>query len=284
MMKKCNQFLTLFFLPSYLTSLYFLFIIFCSLTILFIPSHLLASDYLADFISENYKESDSTEVGIPKIYHTIQVETEIGSKVLMLKGDDPNYRIWFRQYLATVKKLIITVPKEQESLFKDSKIFQIDVNLVHPFSGSQWKEPEPEPEVIVEPPKPPYKGKKHIMIVDDNAQKRDLIQMIVKKLGFPVTIASNSHDALKIFTNQPDKFSLVIADGNIYKGVSSTTLVKSILEASPDIPVILGTDYKEEKTTAMLTDFFAGFSRVIVKPLVLKELSKTILQVLEKKV
>ncbi|MBF0375907.1 MAG: response regulator [Desulfamplus sp.] len=253
---------------------------------IYIPSNILASDYLADFISENYKESDSTEVGIPKIYHTIQVETEIGSKVLMLKGDDPNYRLWFRQYLATAKKLIITVPKEQDSLFKDSKIFQIDVNLVHPFYGSKWKEPEPEPEpeVIVEPPKPPYKGKKHIMIVDDNSQKRDLIQMIVKKLGFPVTIASNSHDALKIFTNQPDKFNLVIADGNIYKGVSSTTLVKSILETSPDIPVILGTDYKEEKTTAMLTDFFAGFSRVIVKPLVLKELSKTILQVLEKKV
>lgn len=256
----------------------------CSpLSIICLPVHSSASDYLVDFVSENYKETDDGEAVTPKIYHTIQVETEIGSRVLMLQGDDLDYRIWLRQYLATAKKLIINVPDDQNALFKASKLFSIDVRLVHPLSASQWREIEPV--VIGEPAvKPPYEGKKHILIVDDNIKKRALIEMVVKDLGFPVTIASNSHDALNIFKQQPDKFSLVIADGNIYKGVSSTSLVKNILETSPDTPVILGTSYKEEKTTAMLTDFFAGFSRVLIKPLVLKELSKTILQVLDKKV
>ncbi|MBF0412682.1 MAG: response regulator [Desulfamplus sp.] len=254
------------------------------LSILCLPVHLFASDYLVDFISENYKESNAEKSDTPKIYHTIQVETEeLGTRVLVLKGDDIDYRIWLRQYLATAKKLIVTVPEKENPQFRISKLFSIDVKMVHPIAENQWKEPEPEIIVEIEV-KPPFKGKKHIMVVDDNQKRRDLIQMLVKKLGFPVTIASNSYDALNIFKNQPDKFSLVIADGNTYKGVSTTSLVKNILETSPDVSVILGTDYKEEKTTAMLTDFFAGFSRVVIKPLVLSELSKTILQVLDKKV
>lgn len=254
-----------------------------SLSILCLSDYSFASDYLVDFISENYKETDSVEAGAPKIYHTIQVDTtDLGSRVLLLKGDDLNYRIWLRQYLATAKKLIITVPDDQEGLFRGAKLFAIDINLVHPLSGNHWKAGDP---VIGEAvAKPPYKGKKYILIVDSNAKKRALIEMVVKNLGFPVTLASNSYDALNIFRQQPDKFNLVIADSSVYQGVSSTSLVKNILEIAPDTPVILGTNYKEEKVTSMLTDFFAGFSRVIIKPLVLRELPKTILQVLEKKV
>lgn len=255
------------------------------LSILYLPINSFSADYLVDFIGENYKEIDSEKAGGPKIYHTIQVETEdLGSRVLKLTGDNFDYRIWLRQYLATAKKLIITVPDDKNPLFRISKLFEIDINMVHPLSASGWKAIDPIETGEAPPPIPPYTGKKHILIVDNDPKKRALIEMVVKKLKFPVTIAANFHDALNIFNNQPDKFSLVIADGNTYKGVSSISLVKNILESSPDISVIIGTEYKEEKTTAMLTDFFSGFSRVIIKPLVLKELSKTILQMLEKKV
>jgi len=258
-------------------------LIICPLSLTCFTDRSFAFDYIADFIAENYNETaDSGEAGAPKIYHTIQVDTELGSKILLLKGDDLSYRIWLRQYLVTAKKLIITIPNDQEGLFRVAKLFQIDVNMVHPISGSHWKEGEP---VIGEvPAKPPYKGKKHILIVEENFKKRSLIEMVVKNLGFPVILASNANDALNIFRQQPDKFNLVIADSGVYQGVSTTILVKNIIETSPDTPVILGTNYKEEKITAMLTDFFAGFSSVIIKPLVLRELPKTILQVLEKKV
>ncbi|MBF0390041.1 MAG: response regulator [Desulfamplus sp.] len=249
-----------------------------------LPTHSFAYDYLVDFISENYKETGAQKAGGPKIYHTIQIETEdLGSRVLKLTGDDLDYRIWLRQYLTNAKKLIIKVPEDQNPAFRTSKLFDIDISMVHPISDTNWQTIDPI-EIGVPPLPPPYTGKKHILIVDNDPKKRALIEMVVKELKFPVTIAANFYDALNIFTNQPDKFNLVIADGNTYNGISSISLVKNILEAAPDIPVIIGTDYKEEKTRAMLTDFFAGFSRVIIKPLVLKELSKTILQVLEKKV
>lgn len=268
-MKKVNNILIL---------LYFI----CSFYFIYTPDRSFASDYLVDFIAENYKETDNGEASAPKIYHTIQIDTDIGSRVLLLKGDDLDYRIWLRQYLATAKQLIITVPDDQEALFRTSRLFSIDVNLVHPLSGNHWKEDDP---IIAElPAKPPYTGKKHILIVDENLKKRSLIEMVVKDLGFPVVLASNSYDALNIFRQQPDKFNLVIADNSVHQGISSTSFVKNILETSPDTPVILGTNYKEEKITAMLSDFFAGFSRVIIKPLVLRELPKVILQVLEKKV
>ncbi|MBF0468089.1 MAG: response regulator [Desulfamplus sp.] len=270
-MKKVTQILILFFLLFPLS-------IICS------PTRSSALDYLVDFIAENYKETEIAGAGSPKIYHTLQVNTELGSRVLMLEGDDLDYRIWLRQYLSTAKQLIITVPDDQVSLFKNSKLFQIDVTLVNPLSGSDWKNVELPPVIEEPPPKEPYKGKKHILVVDDDPKKRSLIEMVITKLGYPVTLAANSYDALEIFRKQPDKFNLVIADGGIHKGVSSASLVKNILETSSEINIILGTGYKDEKITAMFTDFFAGISRVIIKPLVLKELPKTILQVLEKKI
>lgn len=237
-----------------------------------------ASDYMVDFISENYKQLKRGDVDGLKVYHTIQVDTPIGSKLLMLKGKDHEYRKWLRQYLSRYHKLIVTVPQEEEPLFKNSKLFEIDVNAIHPISGTPWKR-DPSVVPIVSLPQE-FQGEKHILIVDDDPQKRGLIEMVVKDLGFPVTLAANAYDGLNIFRQQPDKFRLVIADSNISGQLSTTSLIKHIIDSSPETPVIVGTDYKEKKITSMFMDFFSGFSHIIIKPLILQELSKTILQVL----
>ncbi len=252
------------------------------LMLFLLPRHTFAFDYLADFVSENYKELNTGDADGPKVYHTLQVNTSVGSKLLLLKGKDHEYRKWLRQYLSRYHNLIVTVPDEEEPLFKNSKLFEIEVNAIHPLSGSPWKK---DPSIILPVSLPgEFKGDKHILIVDDDPEKRGLIEMVVKDLGFPVTLAANAYDGLNIFKQQPDKFSLVIADSDISGQLSATSLVKHIIETSPETPVILGTDYKEKKMTSMFMDFFSGFSNVIIKPLVLQELSKTILQVVEKNV
>ncbi len=252
------------------------------LMLFLLPRHTFAFDYLVDFVSENYKELNTGDADGPKVYHTLQVNTSVGSKLLLLKGKDHEYRKWLRQYLSRYHNLIVTVPDEEEPLFKNSKLFEIEVNAIHPLSGSPWKK---DPSIILPVSLPgEFKGDKHILIVDDDPEKRGLIEMVVKDLGFPVTLAANAYDGLNIFKQQPDKFSLVIADSDISGQLSATSLVKHIIETSPETPVILGTDYKEKKMTSMFMDFFSGFSNVIIKPLVLQELSKTILQVVEKNV
>ncbi len=246
------------------------------------PISVSALDHMADFVSENYKELKTGDADGPKIYHTIQVDTTEGSKVLMLTGKDLEYRKWLRQYLSRYHKLIVTVPDQEAGLFSASKLFKIDVNNIHPVSGTPWIAPP----VTASPPivPLPFEGEKHILIVDDNPQKRSLIEMVVKDLDLPVTLAANAYDGLTIFRQQPDKFQLIIADSDIAGELSTTSLVRHIIETDPQMPVIVGTDYNEPKMTAMFMDFFSGFSHVTVKPLVLEELSKTILQLLEKNV
>ncbi|WP_080807370.1 response regulator [Desulfamplus magnetovallimortis] len=310
--------------PAAKITISFFILLFC-----FTPLNTSASDYLVDLVSENYRELKTGDADGPKIYHTIQVDTSIGTKVLMLTGKDHEYRKWLRQYLSRYSRLIVTVPDETEPDFQTSKLVAINVNSIHPVSGSSWKE---DPTIIPLPPPEEFTGEKHILIVDDDPEKRVLIEMVVKDLGFPVTLASNAYDGLAIFKNQPDKFRLVIADAassrrfkrseqfktpydlNSFDGLnrqnekmtsnemesynemessdhiyssgqlSTTSLIRHIIETSPGIPIIIGTDYREEQITAMFMDFFSGFSHITIKPLVLQELSKTILQVLEKNV
>lgn len=247
-----------------------------------LPSTALALDHLADFVSENYKELKTNDADGPKIYHTIQVNTEQGSKVLMLTGKDHEYRKWLRQFLAKYHKLIVTVPDEEVNLFSTSKLFKIEVNNVHPLSGTPWVKP---PALAHPSPAPePFEGEKHVLIVDDDPRKRGLIEMVVRDLGLPVTLAAGAYDGLTIFRNQPDKYQLIIADSDMTGQLSTTSLVKHIIETTPQMRVIVGTDYNEPKMTAMFMEFFSGFSHITVKPLVLEELSKTILQILEKNV
>ena len=249
--------------------------------LIILPLRAAAYDYMVEFVAEKYKEMAIGEGAAYKVYHTLQVNSELGSRLLLLTGDDFEYRIWLREYLARNNRLILKIPDDADGLFRVSKLFELDVNAVHPVTGEKWAE-----KVLLSPGapiiEPLFSGKKHILIIDDNPEKRDLIEMIVKDLGFPVTPSGNQFDALRAFKHQPDKFKMVIVD-SIMAGSSSTGLVKSLVDTAPDIPVILGTEYKDQKTTALMKDFFSGYGRVIVKPVVLRELSKTILDILNQK-
>lgn len=101
-----------------------------------------ARDFIVQFEEENYKETRASHSYLPVIYHSIQVNTEAGSKLLVLTGDDYNYRKWLRHYIAGGKAFIIKVPPEQRDLFVKSSVFDIDVTRVHPIDLEQFKQGE----------------------------------------------------------------------------------------------------------------------------------------------
>ena len=72
-----------------------------------------------------------------KTYHTLQVNSEIGSRLILLTGDDFEYRIWLREYLARHNQLILRIPDDADGLFRTSKLFELDVNAVHPVTGKK---------------------------------------------------------------------------------------------------------------------------------------------------
>lgn len=251
-----------------------LFILFFFL--IFVPAQSHALDYMVEFLAEKYREEPAGTDSPEKIYHTLQVDTTVGSRLLILGGKNPQYRIWLREYLVNHDKLILKVPAEGDASFRLSRAYETDVSTLHPVDEKKWKVDEEGMG-----PMPPYKGQKHILIVDANNKRRDLLELVVKDLGYPVTLSSSGIDALKMFRIQPDKFCMVITD-NMIPGMNGAALVKNLMKTDPEIPVIFGTGYGKKRDKDF-SSAFAGSDKIVVKPVVLRELSKTIINLLQKK-
>lgn len=96
-----------------------------------------AKDYIVEFVNENYQETQASSYP-PIIYHSIQVRTQAGPKLLVLKGDNRNYRKLLREYIAENKAFIAKVPEDENELFIASKAFEIDVSNLHPLNLSKY--------------------------------------------------------------------------------------------------------------------------------------------------
>ena len=91
-----------------------------------------ARDFIVEFEHENYKEEQKTFSYTPILYHAVQVRSGAGPKLLVLTGEDAQYRAWLRQYIAQGRAFIARVPDAQDDQFISSSVFDIDVTRVHP--------------------------------------------------------------------------------------------------------------------------------------------------------
>ncbi|MFH1154502.1 MAG: response regulator [Pseudomonadota bacterium] len=237
-----------------------------------------AQDQMVTYVAENYREQQSESGFKNRIYHALQVDSRSGSKLLILTGDDYDYRSWLREYLATRDQLLLVIPDGDDELFRKSKAYALDVTLVHPVFGERWKAPDPGLTVT-----PPFKGQKHVLVADPDPKRRELVSMIVTHMGYPVSATGSVEEALKLFRMQPDKYRMVIADAFL-PGVSGVDLVRRVIVDSPGMPVILASGYNNKLEQQVLVEAFAGSDNVRVVPLVLRELSQNINRLLNRNV
>ncbi|MFH2059375.1 MAG: hypothetical protein ABIJ59_10800 [Pseudomonadota bacterium] len=101
-----------------------------------------ARDYIVEFEDENYREEQKSFSYSPIIYHSIQVRSSAGPKLLILTGDNYHYRKWLRHYIAQGKAFIVKVPEEQIDQFITASAFDIDITFLHPFDLEQYKKGE----------------------------------------------------------------------------------------------------------------------------------------------
>jgi CheY-like chemotaxis protein len=95
-----------------------------------------------------------------------------------------------------------------------------------------------------------------------------------------VTVRTSSVDALEAFRANPDKFDLVITDMAM-PNMSGDTLASELIKIRPDIPILLCTGFNErmpeEKAAAL------GIKGFLMKPIVVKDFSNMIREVLDNK-
>jgi|GEM_PF-2541258 len=123
-------------------------------------------------------------------------------------------------------------------------------------------------------------GTESILFVDDEEALVDVGRQVLELLGYQVTRKTNSQEALELFRAAPGDFDLVVTDQTM-PGLTGADLSGEILKIRPDIPIILCTGFSAqispEKAKAL------GVRRLVMKPLVAREIAEIIRVVLDEK-
>ncbi|HCV42544.1 MAG TPA: hypothetical protein DGH68_03600, partial [Bacteroidetes bacterium] len=102
-----------------------------------------------------------------------------------------------------------------------------------------------------------------ILLVDDEAQIVDLGSEILSSLGYNVTGFTRPEEALRVFTEHPEFFDLVITDLTMPR-MTGTEFAKQILQVRPGFPVLLTTGNPNMGERNDLQSL--GITEVVLKP------------------
>ena len=123
-------------------------------------------------------------------------------------------------------------------------------------------------------------GKETVLLIDDEDVIIDVCKEILKALGYKVLIASGGREALEIYEKNKEKIDIVILD-MIMPVMGGGETYDRMKEISPDIKVLLSSGYSiNGEATEILNRGCSGF---IQKPFNMKELSRSIREILHKK-
>lgn len=154
-----------------------------------------------------------------------------------------------------------------------------------PDIGSEFKiylpvEKDPFEDERIRHQEPIWEGSEQILLVDDEEEILAAEKQLLERLGYQVTSHISSVDALKAFRAAPHAFDLVITDMAM-PNIPGDQLSTELLKTRPDIPVLLCTGFSEtiseEKASAL------GLKGFLLKPIILRDLSKKIRDVLDEK-
>ena len=107
------------------------------------------------------------------------------------------------------------------------------------------------------------KGIERILLVDDDAKAIETIRQMLEPLGYRVTSAHGSMEALCVFRNDPNAFDIVLTDLAM-PIMTGLFLASELIKVRPDIPVIILTGYISASSAREAKSI--GISTVLTKP------------------
>jgi PAS domain S-box-containing protein len=123
-----------------------------------------------------------------------------------------------------------------------------------------------------------FTGSEHVLFVDDEENVALVGQAMLEMLGYRVTIATSSPEALEMFRSQPHEYQIVITDQTMPR-MSGDRLAVKLLEIRPNLPIVLATGLSESITAEKRR--LIGVRGFIMKPFTVNELGYVIRTVLE---
>lgn len=122
------------------------------------------------------------------------------------------------------------------------------------------------------------RGSGHILFVDDEEVIANMGRMLLESIGYSVTTRTSSIEALELFRHKSDEFDLVITDMTM-PNLTGDKFAVEMMKIRPDMPVILCTGYSKTISETRASEI--GIKAFVLKPLIKKELAKTIREVLD---
>jgi CheY-like chemotaxis protein len=121
------------------------------------------------------------------------------------------------------------------------------------------------------------RGSERILLIDDEKDITDVAQATLQGLGYHVTAMRDGFEAIRVFSETPDLFDLVVTDQNM-PFITGMELATEVLAIRSDIPVVLCTGYSE---IVPPDPEQAGIRGYIRKPVTRRELAAAIRHALD---
>ena len=120
-------------------------------------------------------------------------------------------------------------------------------------------------------------GDERILYVEDDQHVAGVVQAMLQRLGYRVTLSPHGADALEVIRRAPDRFDLVVTD-HMMPRLTGMALAEQLQAIRPDLPVVLVTGLADTVSAAQLS--LLGIRERIQKPVQVTELSLAIRRVL----
>ena len=172
--------------------------------------------------------------------------------------------------LSVVHGIVKSIGGSIQVKSKPGKGTEFHVYLPVAASCSKQQEPQVKDAVLG--------GFERILLVDDEAPIIKMERKVLERLGYQVRSHTSSLEALEAFRSDPDKFDIVITDMAMPK-MPGDKFANELKKIRPDIPVLLCTGFSNIMSEETALSF--GINGFLMKPIVMKELSKKVREVLD---
>jgi CheY-like chemotaxis protein len=122
------------------------------------------------------------------------------------------------------------------------------------------------------------RGKETILFVDDEEFFLEVAQNMFERLGYKVVTTNSSLEAIKIFSDKPEMFDIIMTDYGMIR-MTGIEFAKEAMKLRPDIPVILCTGFGDMITLEKVKS--EGIKDLIMKPFGMKEIAEVVRKILD---